>query len=220
MTTTKIYIADSQTMTRQALANVILTFNPLFKTTEAGDGSQLIQLVEKEIPDVVIIDLDSPAWNGYKVVARLLTAYPEVKVIALSCCDNQDQVVRTMQLGVWALISKSYALEELECALNVAASCGKYENTIMQKALRYHRAERASIVYTFRPTLSSRELSILELICKEHTNKQIGYALSLSEHTVRNHKVRIMRKVGVKNNSGLVKFALSLGYFADTTVTS
>ncbi|MFZ6011285.1 MAG: response regulator transcription factor, partial [Bacteroidota bacterium] len=111
-----------------------------------------------------------------------------------------------LQLGAHAFLSKNSDVSEFESAIYSTVDKGFYRNQVMRDALR-----NAISVRPLNVTLTNREVMILELLCLGLTNKKIGLELSLSENTIRNHKVRIMRKAGVKNAVALVKFAVESG---------
>lgn len=206
MSNIKLYLAEDHTMFRKALSNMIKLFPLLCDIREAGSGRELLSMTEQEIPDVVIVDLDMPAMSGYKAVEWLKQNYPEVKVIGLTYYHKAEDVHKRLKRGADAFISKNTSPEELSQAIHTLVTGSRFTKPVTTyERLSYdpHDAD----TYTLKVELTEREYAIVELVCKEFTNKQIGHALRLSENTVRNHKVRIMRRAGVKNTPGLVKLA-------------
>jgi DNA-binding NarL/FixJ family response regulator len=169
--------------------------------------------VKKEIPDVVILDLEMPEMDGIRACRRLVSVYPEVKIIVLSIHDSKAYINHMLQAGAHAFLSKKVEPEELEKAIDSIIDKGVYRNEMMNDAIRQQESFRGRPAHfpNEKIELSDREQSIVLLVCKQFTNRQIASELSLSENTIRNHKVRIMRKTGAKNTAGLVHFAFENG---------
>jgi DNA-binding NarL/FixJ family response regulator len=207
----KIYVADDHTLYRKAIAKLLAGFSRVREVKEAANGKELLNLVRRDIPDVAIIDLEMPILNGTKTCEKLNLEFPEVKIIIVSMHDSQMEIYQLLQNGAHAFLSKNSDVEEFECAIYTTVDKGIYRNKIMSEALSsYIGARKKPIV-----NLTRREKDILKHICKGLTNKLIGEKLSLSEFTVRNHRVSIMRKVGVKNTVTLVNFATNNALLKD-----
>jgi DNA-binding NarL/FixJ family response regulator len=209
----KVYLADDHTLFRKAFVKLLHDCKKKCEVSEAANGKELLALIENEIPDLVIVDLEMPVMGGIKVCEKISTSYPEVKIMVLSMHDEKLMIAQALQYGALAFVSKLADTEEFETALDTIFSGKKYDNQLMRDALSYQdelKKDAGRMVETM-PTFSDREKMIIALTCKQFTTRQIALKLKLSEHTVRNHKVRIMRKVRVKNVQGLVTFALMNG---------
>lgn len=200
----KVYVADDHALYRKAVVKLLGGFSRIGEIKEAANGKELLNLVRNDIPDVAILDLEMPVLNGTRTCQKLSSEFPEVKIIVVSMHDSKIEIYHLLQIGAHAFLSKNSEVEEFESAIYSTVDKGIYRNEIMHEALRAYIPvdEKLSI------ELSNREKEILRDICKGLTNKQIGEKLSLSEFTIRNHRVRIMRKVGVKNTVTLVRFAI------------
>ena len=209
----KVYIADDHTLFRKALVKLLSTFAAVGVIKDAEHGKDLLSLVKKDVPDLVIVDLQMPVMNGIETCEVLLSKYPGVKVIVLTMIDSEGYILHMIEMGVHAFLLKSTEPQELEKAITSVVENDFYHNELIASVLRNSIKEKKT---TPRPLLrkvdlSKREREILSLICQELTIREIGLRLSLSENTVRNHRVKIMDKVGVKNTVGLVKFAYESG---------
>lgn len=209
----KVYIADDHTLFRKAFMKVLQEINRVGEIKEAADGRELLALIEKDIPDLIILDIEMPVMDGIKACEKIVKQYPEIKVIVVSMHDNKLTICQALQAGVHAYLPKVAKLNEFETALNTLLDGKRYSNEIMEDALRYadtlaNGKQKAGLIKT---ELSEKEIAIIKLICKQLTNRQIAIELSLSEHTVRNHRVRMMQKTGAKNIQGLVSFAYENG---------
>jgi two-component system response regulator DegU len=211
--TIKIIVADDHTLFRKAFVKLLREFQSIKAIREASHGKELLELVKKEIPDVVILDLEMPEMDGIKACRRLVSGYPEVKIIVLSIHDSKAYINHMLQVGAHAFLSKKVEPEELEKAIDSVIDKGVYRNEMMNAAIRQQESFRGRPARfpNEKVALSEREQTVVLLVCKQFTNRQIASELSLSENTIRNHKVRIMRKTGTKNTAGLVHFAFENG---------
>jgi DNA-binding NarL/FixJ family response regulator len=127
--------------------------------------------------------------------------------------DSEKFILHMMEMGVHAFLLKNTEPEELEEAIHAVMEKDFYHNDLVATVLRKNvKEKRASLRPVFSANeLSDREKEIVVLVCQELTIKEIGQKLSISENTVRNHRVNIMEKVGVNNMVGLVKYAYETG---------
>lgn len=195
------------------MVNLLQSFDRVNLVKDAQNGRELTNLVKLDPPDVVIVDLQMPVMGGVETCEWLLPKYPSVKVIILTMHDSEKYILHMMELGVHAFLLKNVEPDELERAIYCVMENDFYHNDLVASILRKNVMEkRSSQRPVFRTVeLSDREKEILMLICRELTIREIGSKLSLSENTVRNHRVNIMEKTGVKNVVGLVKYAYESG---------
>lgn len=209
----KVYIADDHTLFRRAIVNLIRTFDRVEEVKDAENGKELLTLVKYERPDVAIVDLQMPIMDGAETCEQLIKKHPEVKIIILTMHDSHKYILHMMEMGVHAFLLKNTEPDELEKAIYAVAEKDFYHNDLVASVLRKNITERKS---GSRPQfkhndITEREKEILVLICRELTIREIGHKLSLSENTVRNHRVNMMEKIGVNNTVGLVKYAYEAG---------
>ena len=209
----KVYIADDHTLFRKAMVNLIQTFSDVAEVKDAENGKELLALMKTKVPDVAIVDLQMPVMDGAETCEAILQKYPEVKIIILTMHDSERYILHMMEMGVHAFLLKNTEPDELEEAIHSVIEKDFYHNDLVASVLRKNVKEKKSAQ---RPVfiaaeLSEREREIVMLVCQELTIKEIGQKLSLSENTVRNHRVNIMEKVGVNNMVGLVKYAYESG---------
>jgi two-component system response regulator DegU len=200
----KIYLADDHALFRKCFARLLTAFNRIGEIKEAGDGNELLNLVKKEIPDLVVLDLEMPVMNGIETCQKLVRDFPKVKILIVSSHNSKQNIAHLLKLGAHAFLHKNSDVNEVRDAIYSLFDSGYYRNELMAEALK---ESDSFYSVNITPKFSPREQMIIELICMEYSNKLISKELSISENTVRNHKVRIMRKTGVKNTAGLVKFA-------------
>jgi two-component system, NarL family, response regulator DegU len=209
----KVYMADDHTLFRKAMVNLINGFENVVEVKDAENGKELLTLMKYQTPDVAIVDLQMPIMDGVETCENILQKFPEVKIIILTMHDSERYILHMMEMGVHAFLLKNTEPEELEEAINAVIEKDFYHNDLVASVLRKNVKERKA---GHRPVfsmaeLSEREKEIVMLVCQELTIKEIGQKLSISENTVRNHRVNIMEKVGVNNMVGLVKYAYDTG---------
>ncbi|MEM7110080.1 MAG: response regulator transcription factor [Bacteroidota bacterium] len=210
-----IYIADDQTLFRKGMSRLVKTFKQVDKVVEAQNGKDVFELVKKEQPHAILMDLEMPVMDGIEATERILAKYPNVKIIILSMHDSFQHIYYLMELGAHAFLLKNAEPEEVEEAIEAVVERDFYQNKLVIDALRKGAMNRktAESRPSFGTTvpLSEREKEILLLICQEMTMKVISGRLNISERTVQNHRANIMDKLGVKNTVGLVKYAYENG---------
>lgn len=209
----KVYIADDHTLFRKAMVNLLRTFDRVQEVKDAENGKELLTLIKYEEPDVAIVDLQMPIMDGAEASEHIIKRNPNVKIIILTMHDSEKHILHMMEMGVHAFLLKNTEPDELEKAIYSVAEKDFYHNDLVATVLRKNVTEKKSGQRPqFRQAeLTEREREILALICRELTIREIGQKLSLSENTVRNHRVNMMEKVGVNNTVGLVKFAYEAG---------
>lgn len=206
-------MADDHTLFRKAMVNLIRGFENIADVKDAENGKELLTLMKYQVPDVAIVDLQMPVMDGTETCENILQKYPDVKIIILTMHDSEKYILHMMEMGVHAFLLKNTEPEELEEAIHSVMEKDFYHNDLVATVLRKNvKEKRAGLRPVFSATeLSDREKEIVVLVCQELTIKEIGQKLSISENTVRNHRVNIMEKVGVNNMVGLVKYAYDCG---------
>ncbi|WKZ59716.1 MAG: response regulator transcription factor [Cyclobacteriaceae bacterium] len=208
-----VYIADDHTLFRKAMVNLLRTFSRVNEVKDAENGKELLELVKKEPPQVVVVDLQMPIMDGVEASEILVRKFPDVKVIMLTMHDSEKYILHMVELGVHAFLLKNTEPEELERAIYTVHDKDFYHNDLVANVLRKSIREQleARRPEFSRISLTDREKEILHLICKEMTIREIGLHLNISENTVRNHRVNLMEKIGTDNAIGLVRFAYESG---------
>ncbi len=208
-----VYIADDHTIFRKAMVNLLRTFSRVNEVKDAENGKELLELVKKEPPQVVVVDLQMPIMDGVEASEILVRKFPDVKVIMLTMHDSEKYILHMVELGVHAFLLKNTEPEELERAIYTVHDKDFYHNDLVANVLRKSIREQleARRPEFSRISLTDREKEILHLICKEMTIREIGLHLNISENTVRNHRVNLMEKIGTDNAIGLVRFAYESG---------
>ena len=209
----KVFIADDHTLFRKAMVNLIQTFNRVSVVKDAENGKELLTLMKYESPDVALIDLQMPVLDGTDTCEQILSKYATTKVIVLTMHDSEKYILHMIEMGVHAFLLKNSEPDELERAIYAVYDNDFYHSDLVSSVLRKNVREKTA---GNRPdfakaVLSDREKEVLVMICREFTIREIADRLSLSENTVRNHRVSIMEKTEARNTVGMVKYAYEIG---------
>jgi DNA-binding NarL/FixJ family response regulator len=218
---TRVVIVDGHTLFRRGVRNILELENDIEVVGEAGTGREALATVEELTPDVVLMDLGLPAPNGIETTQRLKRELPRTGVIVLASNDDEDQLFDAIKAGAAAYVLKDIDPTDLIAIIRRVRS-GEYliNDKVFAKpavASRVLKEFRELAVYgaeaqpIFAP-LSPREVEILDNIAQGMTNKQVAYALSISEQTVKNHMSSILRKLSVNDRTQAVVYAMRQGW--------
>jgi len=169
---------------------------------EAANGQQAIELYRKHTPDVTLLDLRMPVLSGIEAAEGIRREYPRAKLIALTTYGGENDIRRALSAGVQAYLTKDVLHEELLKAIRAVYAGQTYLPAPVAASLAAQLP---------RPDLSARELQVLELIVAGLANKQIAFALSIAEHTVKNHVKSILDKLGVQDRTQAATSAIQRG---------
>jgi DNA-binding NarL/FixJ family response regulator len=163
-------------------------------------------------PDVVIMDVTMPHLNGIDATRRILEAYPDIKVIALSMHSHSRFVEEMLKAGAVGYLLKECAFEDLVRAIHEVLEGRMYLSPTITRVMvnDFLNPSQKDDVQGLAH-LTSKEREILQLISEGYTNEDVAQSLHMSRRTVEKHRSRIMNKLGINNVAELVKFALREG---------
>jgi DNA-binding NarL/FixJ family response regulator len=178
----------------------------------AEDGSAAIDLVEKEKPDLVLMDLKMPVTNGVEATRQIRAKFPEVKILVLTTFDNDEWVFDALHAGASGYLLKDTPREELIKAIRGTLSGKTYvDPTIAGKVVEQvfsHQTQPTTLVTS---KLTEREIEVLRLLARGFSNTDISEKLFLTEGTVRNHISSILAKLGVSDRTQAAVIAIQHG---------
>ena len=218
---TRILIVDDHALFRVGIAN-ILGREPDFEVVgEADDSRSAIDRSIETSPDVILMDLSLPSPGGIETTQRIKRELPSTAIIVLAVSEDEDALFDAIKAGAAAFILKDVGPDDLVTIIRRVVS-GEYliNDKVFAKpsvASRVLKEFRELAVYgqeaapIFAP-LSPREVEILDNIAQGMTNKQVAYALSISEQTVKNHMSSILRKLSVNDRTQAVVYAMRQGW--------
>ena len=217
----KILLVDDHALFRVGMRQ-ILEQEPDFEiVAEAEDPRGAFDAAQQYTPDIVLLDLSIPPPGGIETTQRIKREVPATGIIALAVAEDEDQLFEAIKAGAAAFILKDISPEDLVTIIR-RVNTGEYliNDKVFARpsvASRVLKEFRELAVYgqeaapIFAP-LSPREVEILDNIAKGMTNKQVAYALSISEQTVKNHMSSILRKLSVNDRTQAVVYAMKQGW--------
>jgi DNA-binding NarL/FixJ family response regulator len=203
----KVLLADDHSIVRAGLRRLIEESEDMEVVAEAADGKEAIRLVHQTMPDVAVIDISMPGMDGLEVVQQLHTYYPQKPILILTMHEEAQFVVRAIEAGAMGYITKQSAPEQLAEAIRKvhAGSCYLTEDAVEMLALRVARGSRDRSPLD---SLSTRELQVLRRLALGHTNHEIAAAYNISVKTVDTYRLRLLKKLNLRNNAELSRFAI------------
>jgi DNA-binding NarL/FixJ family response regulator len=155
---------------------------------------------------VVLVDISMPGMSGIELIGRIHQADPQIAILVLSMHKEEQFAVRALKAGAAGYLTKDCALEQLTQAIHKVVSGGRFITPEVAEALA--NAIVPSLVETPHKQLSNREFQVFRMLASGKSINDIAHELSLSANTVSTHKSRLMNKLGVDNNAGLVHYAI------------
>ncbi len=160
--------------------------------------------------DIILMDLNMPVMDGIEASTNIIRRYPNAKILVLTMHEDKKFIAHMLEIGVHGYLLKNAEPEEVEEAVLMVYEKDFYYNRLVTEVLREGFMNKAGVKPGFaKPIdLTSREVDILSLICREFTNKEIADRLSLSIRTVEKIRSNLLLKINAKNTVGLVRYAL------------
>jgi DNA-binding NarL/FixJ family response regulator len=206
--TMRVFLADDHKILRESLVILLQQEKDIIVIGEAANGHDALEDIIRLQPDIAILDISLPQLNGLEVAARLRKEIPEIKIVILTMHKNEDFVARAYQLEVNGYVLKENALEELLKSIRVVQAGGTYLSSDITSTVIAGFVANFSQKKGKSELISSREREIVQLLAEGNSNKEIAHMLNLSLKTVETHRSNIMHKLGLKNVTDLVLYAV------------
>ncbi len=205
----KIVIVDDHTLLSQAISSLVNSFDNFEVLYTSKNGQEFINEIrfENKRPDIVLMDVNMPIMDGIETTAYLKENYPEILVLALSVEEDDHTILKMIRAGAKGYLLKDTEKTVLENALNEIATQGYYHtNTVSQLLVK-------SLDGSNIDSLRDREIEFIKHACTEMTYNEIADVMFLSPKTVQGYRDSVFAKLGLKNRTGLVIYALKNGFF-------
>lgn len=203
----KIVLCDDHVIFRQGLLKLLQTAEDITVAGESGEGHGILSLIEKEKPDVAILDISIPGSNGFEIMNEIQGKGLKTKVIFLTMHNDQPTVKTAIQSDASGYVLKDDAFEDLLYAIRAVASGGKF----ISPSLSAEFFKTKSTTEFKNHNLTEREREILRLIALGLTNKKIAVKLYISVKTVETHRTNILQKLNIHSTADLVRNAIKMG---------
>jgi DNA-binding NarL/FixJ family response regulator len=211
MTPVRVLLADDHSLVRAGFKALLQSLPGVEVVAEAGDGREVLGLIESRHPDVVLLDIAMPGLNGLEAADRVRKTHPEVRIVMLSMHASEEYILRALRAGALGYVLKSAGPAELELALGTVMRGETYLSPPISKRLVDDYIRRTSDAGGPLDRLTPRQREILQLIAEGRSTKEIAQTLALSPRTVETHRAQIMERLDVHDLAGLVLFAVRMG---------
>jgi len=203
----RVVVADDHPIVRAGIIALLQDADDVSVVGQADDGETAVSVALAERPDVVLMDLRMPALDGVQATARILAREPGIRVLILTTYESDDQILAAIEAGAAGYLLKAAPESEILEGLRATAR----GETALAPSAAAALVRRATAKPTTGPSLSPRELEVLQLVAQGGSNPAIGRALFLSETTVKTHLGHVFEKLGVKDRTRAVTRAMELG---------
>ncbi|MGB3568246.1 MAG: response regulator transcription factor [Priestia megaterium] len=206
----RILIVDDHAHAREGIRDILEEYEDFIIVGEGTNGQEAIELTEKLMPDIVLMDIGMPVMDGLEATKQIKLRFPYVKIVVITVSDDitdlfdalkkgaQGYLLKNLQSEVWYDYLRAFALDEVPMSKEIAFQILK------------EFPQETSIKKLDTP-LSARELEVLQLVAKGLSNRDISAQLFISEHTVKSHLKNILSKLHLENRVQLTSYAFQNG---------
>jgi len=210
----RVCLVEDQTIVRQGLRTLLGLNKDIEVAGEASDGEEAVEVIEREKPDVILLDLRMPRLDGLGVLQRLRERGTSRPTLILTTFDDDTMLFEAVRAGAKGWLLKDVSLERLTDAIRTVASGGTcIEPVITERIMR--ALERSNVAFDsaeLPEPLTDREKTILRLLAGGYSNREISQLLAINEGTVKNHISNVLSKLGVRDRTRAVLKAIDHGY--------
>ncbi|MEV4566182.1 response regulator transcription factor [Nonomuraea sp. NPDC049419] len=202
--TVRVLIVDDHPIVRQGLCAVLAAQQGLTVVAECGTGEEAVELAAAVEPDVVLMDLRLPGMGGVEATRQIVAAGTAKAIVVLTTYDSDGDILRAVAAGATGYLLKDTSAEQLVAGIRTAATGG----TVLAAPVA---AKLATRMRGETPSLTPREIQVLECAARGLSNPETGRELFISEATVKSHMMRIFDKLSVTDRTAAVTTAIARG---------
>lgn len=201
-----ILIADDHPIVRRGLKQILAETPQMAVVDEASNGREVLSKVKQRDYDVVLLDISMPGMNGVDTLKELKALRPDLHVLVLSIHPEDQYALRVLKAGASGYLTKDSAPAELVTAMQRVSSGRKYISPSLADKLALNL--QANVELAAHEALSDREYHVMCLIASGKTMRDIAAELSLGIKTISTYRARLLKKMKMKNNAELIRYAL------------
>ena len=205
----RIAIADDHALIREGVKKILRRQTDMRLIGEAGNGSELLEILRDVEPNVLILDITLPGRSGLDLLGDIKRLRPKLAVLVLSMYEEERFALRVLRSGAAGYVCKSSAAEQLVTAIRKVVAGGRYVSPAMAEILASELS--GSSEKSGHERLSNRELQVLCMIGAGKAVKQIAAELAISVNTVSTHRARILKKMNMRSTAALIRYAVEHG---------
>ena len=212
----RVMLAEDQMLVREGIRSLLGISNKFDVVCEAVNGTEVVDCIARNQPDVLLLDIRMPVMNGIDALHAMRAANRMVPTIILTTFDDDDLVMQGMKAGARGYLLKDVSLASLIAAIEAVHAGGQYIQPIVtENMLKGLAGMKGDFASSAEPeALSPKEVEILRLLACGYSNKEISRVVHRSEGTVKNQVSAILAKLGVRDRTRAVLRAGELGLFA------
>ena len=203
----KLLLVDDHDLVRTAIARMLRDTTDLNVIGEANSGEQAYSMVRELNPHVVLMDIRMPGIGGLEATRKIKQRFPEVKVLALSACEEEPFPTRLLQAGASGYLTKGACIDETVRAIRLVAAGGHYLSSAIAQQMALKAYDNKQLDNPFEQ-LSERELQVSLMIASGQKIQVISDLLCVSPKTVNTHRYRVFSKLNIENDVELALLAV------------
>ena len=208
----KVLLVDDHAIIREGLRSLLDKQPEMEVIADTDDGRKALDLVQKLLPNIVIMDISMPGLNGIEATRQITAEFPDVKVIALSIHSKRRFVADMLSAGATGYILKECLFDELVQAIKAVAAGGRYLSPRITDLVVSDYVKRLSATADSPfEALTTREREVLQLVAEGKSTKQIALELHVSTKTIEANRRQIMEKLDIHSVAELTKYAVREG---------
>lgn len=204
----KVLIADDHAIMRAGLRQILTATADMVVAGEATHGQSVLEQLNLLECHVILLDMSMPGLSGLDLIRRLRIYRPELQILVLSMHNEGQIVTRALRAGASGYVTKDSDPNVLLTAIRKVAQGGKFIDPALVDSVVL---DISDVKMNQNRQLTDREFQVLQMIAAGHTINKIAESLYLSAKTVSTHKIRLMHKLGIDNNAGLIRYAIQHG---------
>jgi DNA-binding NarL/FixJ family response regulator len=212
-----VLLADDHHLVRAGIRALLERIDGVMVVGEASDGHEVLEFLDREEPDILLMDISMPRLNGMETLARITREFASVRVIVLSVHQNSEYLWRAINAGAGGYLLKRASATELRSAITTVNQGRFYLSTELAPFARQLPLLPMCSRKGPLEQLTSRQREILQLIAEGETTKGIAMLLKISAKTVEYHRAQLMDRLNIFDLPGLVRFAMRAGMVAEGT---
>jgi DNA-binding NarL/FixJ family response regulator len=205
----RVLLVDDHAILREGIKALLEKQENIEVVAEAANGREAISKVAQFRPDVVVLDISMPLMDGLEATRQMKKESPDVKILVLTMHDDEEYFLQLLRAGASGYVTKRTVSRELVSAIEAVYRgesffCPSMARSLLSNYLRLAK----NTEHIEQEELTPREREIVKLIAEGHTNQQIAGLLHRSVKTIESHRANILRKLGIHDSTGLVKYAV------------
>lgn len=215
----RVLVAEDHAVVREGIRLILESQPDMEVIGEASDGREALEKARELHPDIVLMDIGMPEMNGLEATRQIKRSLPETQILALTVHEQGDYLFRMLQAGASGYVLKGAPSSDLLAALRAASRGEVHLHPSLTTRLvgdYVRRLKRGEATDSY-DTLTERQKDVLMLLADGLTNQQIATRLVISASTVETHRIHIMEKLGLRNRTDLIKYAIRHGLIDATT---